>query len=54
MSQMGRVIRAVNQLFRQRDEQLLAYQKDTTLFYAARDFKTAIECFEKRHREKLK
>lgn len=52
MSQMGRVIRAVNKLFRQRDEQALAYQRDPILFQAVRIFKHAIDDFEQRAKEK--
>lgn len=54
MSQMGCVIRAVNKLFRQRDEQALAHQKDPILFQAAKDFKAAIDNFEQRFKEKKK
>lgn len=54
MSQMGCVIRAVNKLFKQRDEQALAYQKDPLLFRAAKTFKVAIDDFEQRFKEKTK
>lgn len=52
MSQMGKVIKEVNSLFRQRDEQLMAQQRDMTLFEAAKQFKAAIDDFEVRNKEK--
>lgn len=54
MSQMGRVIQAVNKLFRQRDEIALAYQRYPPLFHAAKAFKVAIDDFEQRVKEKKK
>jgi len=53
MSQMGRVIKAVNSLFRQRDEQILAEKRDPTLFAAVVVFKAAIDDFERREKEKI-
>lgn len=52
MSQMGKVIKEVNSLFRQRDEQLMAQRRDPELFSAAKTFKAAIDDFERRHKEK--
>lgn len=48
MSLMGKVIRAVNKLFNDRGEQVLAEEKDPQLFAAAGEFKKAIDKFEER------
>ena len=48
MSLMGKVIRAVNRLFNDRGEQILAEEKDPQLFKAAGEFKAAIDKFEGR------
>lgn len=53
MSQMGNVIREVNKLFNDRGEQVLAQRRDEKLFGAAKEFKSAVDDFEAREKERV-